>query len=345
MWGLPVVAWLWTLLVYVVLQLSASAATRKLMAFMIAAPVLLCAFIWFASGGKYFVLMLIIVLLAWTALAAWRSTDARTSFVCRMATCGLLALLWSETTWSGFLGSPEHIGFDDFKRQDTVFKFGLQVWYLLGTAAVCGVLRSVWRSTWSNHFKTRDLATLAARGLRVARWAFLVALPITFAASYATTKARARNFEQWQGWDAWAHLQPAEQEAAQWLRQRAWPNEYLVEAEKKEGGDYSEFTRYAHATGIPTVIGPQAHTFQWGLTWEKVFKRKEDVRAFYTSEDKATRSRILQRYNVRYVICGPLERQEYGVGNVERIENDLPPVFRSGEGENRVVICLAVQSR
>jgi uncharacterized membrane protein len=345
LWGLPVVAWLWTLLVYVVLQPAASPATRKIVAFTIIVPVLLGTFIWFATGGNYFVLMLILVLLFWTALAAWRSTDARTSFLCRMALCGLLALLWSETTWSGFLGSPEHIGFDDFKRQDTVFKFGLQVWYLLGTAAVCGVLRSVWRSTWSNSYKTRDPATLAQRNLRVARWAFLLVLPVTFAASYATTQARARNFEQWQGWDAWAHLQPAEQQAAQWLRQRAWPNEVLIEAELKAGGDYSEFTRYAHATGIPTVVGPQAHTFQWGVPWEKVFERKEDVRGFYTSPDKARRDSILQRYNVRYVVCGPLERQEYGVENVARIENDLPPVFRSGEGDSRVIICLAAQSR
>jgi YYY domain-containing protein len=318
LWGLPVAAWLWTLLVYVVLQPAASPASRKIMAFVAMVPVLLCTSIWFATGGNYLVLMLILVLLAWTALAAWRSTDVRTSFLCRMAVCGLLALLWSETTWSGFLGSPEHSGFDDFKRQDTVFKFGLQVWYLLGTAAVCGVLRSVWRSTWSNNYKTRDFTTLAVRWVRVTRWAFVLALPITFAASYVTTKARARNFEQWEGWDAWAHLQPAEREAAQWLRQRAWPNEYLIEAEQKAGGDYSEFTRYAHATGIPTVIGPQAHTFQWGVPWPKVFERKEDVRAFYTSSDKATRNRILQRYGVRYVVCGPLERQEYGPENVAR---------------------------
>jgi uncharacterized membrane protein len=81
------------------------------------------------------------------------------------------------------------------------------------------------------------------------------------------------------------------------------------------------------------------------VPWPKVFERKEDVRAFYTSSDKATRNRILQRYGVRYVVCGPLERQEYGPENVARIVDDLPPVFRSGSGESRVVICLAVQSR
>jgi uncharacterized membrane protein len=111
----------------------------------------------------------------------------------------------------------------------------------------------------------------------------------------------------------------------------------------KAGGDYSEYSRYAHATGIPTVIGPQAHTFQWGVPWPEVFARKEAVRAFYTTANAAQRNEMLQRYRVRYIVCGALERQEYGAQSVARIEDIYPPVFASGKGVERVVICLAVQ--
>ncbi|MDQ3813296.1 MAG: DUF2298 domain-containing protein, partial [Armatimonadota bacterium] len=80
-----------------------------------------------STGRDYFVLLLLLTLTFWTARAAFRHDDPLHGWLCRVALCGLLALCWSETTWAGFLGPPYH-------RQDTVFKFGLQAWYLLGTA-------------------------------------------------------------------------------------------------------------------------------------------------------------------------------------------------------------------
>jgi uncharacterized membrane protein len=335
MWGVFTLAWLWGLCAYAVLpEVQRRAASYKTIVLLLAVPLVAWLALWLLQGRNYFVLILIVSLLAWTALATWRSNDLHPSFLGRMALCGLLALLWSETTWSGFLGTPEHIGFDDFKRQDTVFKFGLQTWYLWGTAAVCGVLRSSWAG---------DVTDVAMQRFLHTRWLFLLFVPITLAASSATTKARARDYKKRPGWDAWAHLRPSERNAARWLQNRARAEDTLIEAEMKAGGDYSEYSRYAHATGIPTVIGPQAHTFQWGVPWADVFARKEAVRTFYTTRYAAQRNEMLQRYEVRYIVCGALERQEYGVENLMRIEDLYPPVFQSGEGAGRVVICLAVQ--
>ncbi|MEJ7618575.1 MAG: DUF2298 domain-containing protein [Pyrinomonadaceae bacterium] len=95
-----------------------------------------------ATGNDYFVLVFLVAITAWTLREAFfvRREDAVYTWLCRTALCGLLALVWSETTWAGFLGPPYH-------RQDTVFKFGLQAWYLLGVAAVCAAVRNTPTST------------------------------------------------------------------------------------------------------------------------------------------------------------------------------------------------------
>jgi YYY domain-containing protein len=299
------------------------------------------AWLWLISARDYFVIILLIFLTAWTAREAFRAAaltedrrhDATYGFLCRLALCGLLALCWSEVTWAGFLAPPFH-------RQDTVFKFGLQAWFLLGTAAACGALRLV--SVSINEEKTQSGAAWRRWPL-VTRLAFPCALTVGMAAALSTTVTRARGFHKFEGWDAWAHLAPPERAAAAWLQQRARDGVHLIEAEQRQGGDYTEFSRYAHATGIPTVVGPQAHTFQWGIEWTDVFARKADVRAFYAGFREpdtrppnglmagADRSAILRKYTVRYVVVGELERREYGGGDLAGLERALKPVFRAGD--------------
>ncbi len=291
------------------------------------------------TGEEFFVLFLLCAMTLWTGIEAQRAQNSAQAFLCRMALCGLLALLWSETTWAGFLSPPYH-------RQDTVFKFGLQAWLLLGTAAACGAAAApsgsaIRGSAMKSLLHRRLLATLG-----------LALLAVALTASLSTTVARARGFEHFAGWDAWTHLAPAERAAADWLQRHARDGTHLIEAEKRRGSDYSEFTRYTHATGIPTVVGPAAHTWQWGLggarsmfqetdDWAEVARRKADVRAFYTVPDAVLRAALLRRYGVRYVVCGELERREYGAANVARVERSLPVVFRAGTGAARVVICGA----
>ena len=311
---------------------------------------LLCiALPWLKMGQPCAVLSLILLLLIGTAFAALRSDNATHAFLCRVAFCGLIALLWSETTWAGFLDKPNH-------RQDTLFKFGLQGWYLLGTAAICGAIRFL--HDWS---KKRPLS------LPFVRAALCLFLYAPLLATLSTTLARSRshlmsreetraqlaaqlaaplnnddknaarpvnlNFgffgfhsEKWDGWDAWAHLTPAEKSAAQWLYSAARDGDNLLEAEQKAGGDYTEYTRFTHATGVPTLIGPQAHTFQWGVPWETVFQRKNDARLFYLSGNlkrSQLRRELAEKYHLRFVVIGDLERLEYGAHALAWLERDL----------------------
>ncbi|PQV64425.1 putative membrane protein [Abditibacterium utsteinense] len=258
-----------------------------------------------------FVLPLIAILLG---LSLWGARQLRNEarFLCLLAVAGLCALMWSETTWAGFLGDAKNLGFDDFKRQDTVFKFGLQTWILWGIATSCGAFLT--HKKWPS----------------VLKLAFAPALSVMAIASVAVIFGRARNFEKWDGWDAWAHLAPSEKMAAQWLVTHVKPGENLLEAERQEGGDYSPYARYASATGIPTVVGPQAHTFQWspansgdaGREWAEVFRRKTLARAIYTVGSAVQRSDWLRSFGVKTIVFGELERQEYGIDALKNLKED-----------------------
>ena len=127
-----------------------------------------------------------------------------------------------------------------------------------------------------------------------------------------------------------AHLAPPEKAAADWLERNAKTGENIVEAEARENGDFSIYTRYAAATGIPTVVGPPAHTFYWApadaplgrgedarkvksaAESDEVSRRKANVRLIYSPIPAVQRARILNDYNVKWVMWGELERRRYG---------------------------------
>ncbi len=299
--------------------------------------------VWFASLNPARLVIPMLALCAWIAVRALRHGQSALRFAAILALAGLFALAWSETTWAGFLGDPNFPAPTDFKRQDTIFKFGLQAWFLWGTAGSVGAYLT---------FKRWPLA------LKLALVPFVLVMATS---SLVDTVGRARWWKEdrarpgyfhldflsdWQNWDGWAHLSPGEQEAARWLETHALPGQNILEAEQKEGGDFSVYTRFTHTTGIPTIIGPQSHTFYWspsplrltrradesadeflgrraGTQYEEVFKRKAEARAAFTTPDAAKRLEILRRYGVRYVVWGDLERAQYGQASRAFLERDL----------------------
>ena len=250
-------------------------------------------------------------------------------YLCLMTVCGLCALVWGETTWAGFLGNPDKPLIQDFIRQDTVFKFGLQVWMLWGTASAAGLWLVVARGSRALKNGARLVVIPLALVMLTGNLSFTL-LRVRFLEMASAQRMGQPNWWRFDGWDAWAHLAPPEQQAATWLLGHARPDQNIVEAEQKEGGDYSEYTRYANATGIATVIGPQAHSYQWspanapmghdkagreakgGAEWGEVYRRKADASHIYGPINNLDRVQILKNYGVKYLVWGELERREYG---------------------------------
>jgi YYY domain-containing protein len=196
--------------------------------------------------------------------------------------------------------------FDDgpLYRMNTVFKLGYQAWLLLGIAAIGALaFRREWLPRRRLRWTLGPLAALAA--------AAALAYPV------AGTYARKDGFTRSPTLDGLGWLRdraPGDPGAIAWLNDEAAGKEVLLEA---VGDDYSAFghARMSTFTGLPTVLGWPGHELQWG---HRAGTRREDVARMYESPTTVGAQELLRRYDVRWVVVGPLERTEYGDAGVAK---------------------------
>ena len=183
-------------------------------------------------------------------------------------------------------------------RMNTIFKLHYQAWLLLGLAAIGAV---AWRRTW------------LAR--RAARWAVgaVAGAGLLAAAVYpvAGTYARKAGFERTPTLDGLGWLRdraPGDVAAIDWLDDHAPAGAVVLES---VGDDYSAFGhgRISTFTGLPTVLGWPGHELQWG---HEAGSRRDDVATLYETTSVARARELLERYAIRYVVVGPLERTDHG---------------------------------
>jgi YYY domain-containing protein len=194
--------------------------------------------------------------------------------------------------------------FDDgpLYRMNTVFKLGYQAWLLLGLAAIGALaLRGEWLRRRRLRWTLVPLAALLAAA----------ALVYPVAGTYARKEAFTRS-PTLDGLGWLRDRAPGDPGAIAWLNDAAAGDEVVLEA---VGEDYSAFghARISTFTGLPTVLGWPGHELQWG---HRVGTRREDVERMYESPSTAGAQRLLDRYDVRWVVVGPLERTEYGDAGV-----------------------------
>jgi uncharacterized membrane protein len=105
---------------------------------------------------------------------------------------------------------------------------------------------------------------------------------------------------------------PGDVGAIDWLNEHAPAGSVVLEA---VGEDYSAFghARISTFTGLPAVLGWAGHERQWG---HDVGTRAEDVRTMFAAESGV--EELLERYDVRFVVVGPLERTEYGDAGIAK---------------------------
>jgi uncharacterized membrane protein len=182
-------------------------------------------------------------------------------------------------------------------RMNTVFKLGYQAFLLLAVAAACAL---PWAGTW---LPRRPWAGWAA----VCAVLLLLGLVFPYAGNYARREAFGRSPTlDGLGWlRAGA---PGDVAAIEWLRANAPEDAVVLEA---VGPDYSAFghARISTFTGRPAVLGWAGHELQWA---HDPGTREADVRTLYTTADAAAARALLTRYDVSYVVAGPIERTDHG---------------------------------
>lgn len=202
-------------------------------------------------------------------------------------------------------------------RINTIFKFYYQAWILLSLASAFGT-------------------ALLLRQLRRASniiFSFIFVIVLVVGLTYPVLgfPNKANNFKPPFGFtlDDFDRVQrenPDEAAAILWLRSA--PDGVIAEA---TGNPYSSYGRISIYSGLPTILGWGNHEGQWrGSDFQGILaQRRDDIETLYATPDWQTAQIILEKYNVRYVVVGGLERTSYRV-NEEKFNNFLKPVFRQG---------------
>ena len=257
---------------------------------------------------KYIGSLLTLLALLIPALSfLFKSKNSSSSFIFLMMSLAVLLIIGPD-----FLYLRDNFGY----RINTVFKFYYQAWILLSLAAAfaVAVLESQLRG-WKSTFFTVGIILVIGAGL---------VYPV-FSLPNKTDDFKAGHPEQrtLNGEAYLVNSMPDDYQAIQFMQEL----EPGVVAEAV-GGQYSEYARISTFTGLPTVLGWPGHEGQWRDAALQG-SRKDDIQTLYTTPDWATTQEIIDRYHIRYIVVGNLERTTYQV-NEEKFNRFLKPIFQQG---------------
>ncbi len=200
----------------------------------------------------------------------------------------------------------------DIGRMNTVFKFYLQVWTLFSVSAAAGLfwlfqdlhrwapaLRRIWLVL---------LAALVFGGLLYP----ITATPAKIEDRMAADAPHTLDGMRFMAYSTYADLGrtfPLDEDyrAIQWMRENVAGTPVIVEANAPE---YRWGSRYTIYTGLPGVLGWNWHQRQQRAANPDagVSERAREITQFYLTPSAAAARQFLERYDVRYVVVGRLER-------------------------------------
>ncbi len=77
------------------------------------------------------------------------------------------------------------------------------------------------------------------------------------------------------------------------------------------GESYTDYNQISSFTGNPTILGWRVHEWLWRGGFDIPAQRTAEVEKIYQSTDVAETKKLLDRYQVKYVVVGKLEYQKY----------------------------------
>ncbi|MDD4251563.1 MAG: DUF2298 domain-containing protein [Methanoculleus horonobensis] len=185
---------------------------------------------------------------------------------------------------------------ETYFRMNTVFKFYLPAWFLMGTASLA-VIGEWLRGAGID----RQIPDRAEKALPVLVAVLLLIAPFAINVDFGYGSHTL---------DGAAYLEgsnPSDAAAIAFLRTLPG-NHVIVEA---EGGDYTYYSRVSSFTGIPAVIGMPFHEYMWRGDEGRISERSADVRAIYEQPDRTVD--LARAYNATLLYVGAAERERYAV--------------------------------
>ena len=261
--------------------------------------------------ASYQVALIVLPMIAWIALLFFRP---RQSLAMRF----VLVLVGLALSLS--LGVEIIVIGGDIGRQNTVFKFYMQVWLLLsiagGVAFACLLRASEdfsksTRIIW--HAPCAVLVFVAAlfpitgmRGRSFDRMA--PELPLTLDGLDFMTRSRHYESAPDTGASAWIDLS-VDHELIRWLQENVSGSPVIIEGRRRPS-EYQWNGRISIATGLPSVLGWNFHqrqqrTFHPMPLW--VDQRERNIQKFYNTADIDIAVDIIRHFDIKYIIRSGLE--------------------------------------
>ena len=301
---------------------------------------LLALLVWWAWKG-YWVLVLMVPLLLLVAALMLRSgrpamptKGGERRYVLALVFTSFLILVGIE-----FFYLKDHLDGDQMGwwRMNTLFKFYLQAWVMLGIAV--GVsLPGLWRTAEGWRTCGRWLWSFALTLLLVAVALYpLLGTPARVADRFPGERPPIGSLDGMEFMTVGTYTWPDENnpiplwgdyQAIRWLQDNVHGTPVLAEAPI---GYYREFgVRVSSLTGLPTLVGMHASEQRWG---SQVGPRSGQARNLYRTVNLQETIDLIRELDVEYVYVGPLERTEYPQADVkfERLSElgYLYPVYRN----------------
>lgn len=230
-------------------------------------------------------------------------------------------------TSSLLLIGPEFVYIRDVfgSRMNTVFKFYFQIWIFWGLVSAFGV--------WYLLRYTRFWVQLVLGGLIcIVIFLGLIYLP-------GGLWSKTNRFTSSPTLDGMAYfLQRSSDDwaAIQWFQENVpsviTGKPVILEGTKGAYWVEGDSSRLSMATGIPTVVGWVNHEIQWRGNYSKYLgSREEDIRTIYQSRDWDTTKKLLDAYQVEYLVVGSKEREWYQPIYEIKFDKYMRRVFQSGD--------------
>ena len=230
----------------------------------------------------------------------------------------------------------------DIDRLNSIFKFYLQVWVMLGIASTY----LLWRLFRTQRSFLRHIASVRQV------WLVVLVVLVLSAAIYPVLGTRDRLRDRFAGYvtpltlngvafmEGTAYREHSgdvidlatDYEGIRWMQMNVEGSPIVLEAVTPS---YRWGGRVAMYTGLPSVIGWQWHQEQqrWGYAYE-VGRRISDVERIYSTHDSEVALELMRKYGVEYVYLGHLERI-YFPGGMDKFKDGLggalEKVFDNGD--------------
>lgn len=280
---------------------------------------------------KQWVLVILLPLLALAALPLWEA-EPRERFILLLIAVGLSILLGCELIYlKDFLAGGNHY------RMNTVFKFHIQAWVLLGlgTAAALPYIwacvdrwRSKWRWVWRGIFAFLILSSLVYPILgtpaRVTDRFPGATPPLGTLDGMAYMRVGSYTWPE----DNRIELK-YDYQAIRWLLANVRGTPVIAEAAigyYREGG-----LRVSSYTGLPTLLGMHQSEQRYP---RQVGERDGKARELFNTSDLVRARQLIEELNISYIYIGQLERAVYeptGLAKFKRMaeEGDLSLVYEN----------------